>query len=295
MGVPAPLGVSASGRSPYWPADQANGVIQGTLDALGPTQPFGFYGPMNVFIWGEFTTTLTTTNGSLSASVAAAGALAAGAAIRGANVPYGTVASVVAGTALTLVLPKYTFFGFTKAGVASITDIADTSKLGGSTVAGLGFVGTETITVAQASIAPNPDNPAGVPGILTPSTAPTLGVPFNTVPYPFTFTLAASGAITTGADATAAFTSAAIGLTGSVQLERSFDGGQTWIVCNIGGSGGLAQWSTATPITLAFGEPERQVLYRLNVTAQTPSAGTSLKYRISATGQAATSLSVPTL
>lgn len=296
MGVPAPAGVGASGRSPYWPADKANGVIQGTLDVLGPTRPFAFYGPMNVAIWAEFTTQLTTTAGSLTGVVAAAGAIAAGVSVRGANVPYGTVGTVLAGTDLTLKLPSYTFWGNTKPNVAAITGISDTSKLGGSTVSGYGFVGTETVTVGTASIAGSyPGAPNSVPGILIPSVAPTLGTPFNDQPYPFVFALAASGAIATGADAAAAFMGEAIGLVGSVQLERSFDGGWTWIPCNIGGSGAIAKWSTASPISFAFGEPERAVLYRLNVTVQSASVGTSLKYRISETGQAATSLSVPTL
>ena len=94
--------------------------------------------------------------------------------------------------------------------------------------------------------------------------------------------------VVTGADAKATFTGSLIQFSATVQLERSFDGGSTWIVCNIGASGALAQWTTG-PITITFGEPEKQVFYRLNCTAY--SSGT-INYRISQTGGAAESLAI---
>lgn len=99
---------------------------------------------------------------------------------------------------------------------------------------------------------------------------------------------AATSGILAGTDANATFTGAAIAWSGTVQVERSFDGGSTFIVCNIGGAGALAQY-TAGPVTFTFGEPERNVLYRLNCIAY--SSGT-INYRISQTGGAAESLAI---
>jgi hypothetical protein len=75
-----------------------------------------------------------------------------------------------------------------------------------------------------------------------------------------------------------------------VQLERSFDGGATFIAGNIG-AGALAQFTGAavTPVDLTFGEPEKNVLYRLNCLAWT--SGT-INFRISQTGGAAESLAI---
>ena len=96
-------------------------------------------------------------------------------------------------------------------------------------------------------------------------------------------------ALVTGTDNAAVVTGAGILFVGGVQLERSFDGGSTWIVCNVGGTGVLAQYATGTPVSFTFGEPEKQVLYRLNCYAYTSGA---INYRISETGGAAESLQV---
>ncbi len=77
--------------------------------------------------------------------------------------------------------------------------------------------------------------------------------------------------------------------TGTVRLERSFDGGTTWIVCGIGGDGTQAIWSTGTDISVVPGEPEKGMAYRLNCTAF---AAGPINYRMSATGQAALALAV---
>lgn len=79
--------------------------------------------------------------------------------------------------------------------------------------------------------------------------------------------------------------------TASVQLERSFDGGTTWYVRSVDGTGTQAVYGT-TPnkdVSITVGEPERGVLYRLDCTAYT--SGT-INYRMSATGQANMSLAV---
>lgn len=98
--------------------------------------------------------------------------------------------------------------------------------------------------------------------------------------------------VATGADAAALFGGAA--WTGSVQLERSFDGGATWVICGVGGAGQGAIYSGATlagqAVSIVVGEPERQVLYRWNCTVL--SSGT-VNYRLSETGLMAVSMGVP--
>jgi hypothetical protein len=74
--------------------------------------------------------------------------------------------------------------------------------------------------------------------------------------------------------------------TGTVQLERSFDGGTTWIVCGIGGAGQQAIWAstgTGADISIVAAEPELGVMYRLHCTAITTS---TINYRLSTTSPA---------
>src|ERR1700744_5531824 len=98
MGIPAPLGVSASGQPSL--GDQANAAIFGVIAAIGPKKPFAFRGPMNVEIYASINTALTTTAGSLSGSVASGTGLAVGAAIRSANLPRGATIQTLTGTAV---------------------------------------------------------------------------------------------------------------------------------------------------------------------------------------------------
>lgn len=76
---------------------------------------------------------------------------------------------------------------------------------------------------------------------------------------------------------------------GTVRLERTFDGGTTWVVCGLGGDGTQAEWSTGKDVSVVAGEPEKGVGYRLNCTVHTSG---NINYRMSATGQAALSLAV---
>ena len=118
MGIPASVGVAASGKPPA--GDQANAVLSGTIGAIGPQQAFAFRGPMNFVLYASINTALTTTAGSTAATVASGTGLAAGDAINSVNVPKGTVAGVVSGTSVTLVLPP----GATAAGILAGTDNA---------------------------------------------------------------------------------------------------------------------------------------------------------------------------
>ena len=290
MGIPAPIGLAAAGLPNT--GDQANAVLSGTLTAVGPTPAFAFRGPMNLAIYASIVTALTTTAGSFAATIASATGLAAGASINSANLPGGTTVGVLSGTNVTLALTPRTHPG-TFAG-ATLSGNFPTDRLLGATITipsnaeGVTLpANTTVIAINQASVAAT-DFAPWTPGILQLSAAPTA-VPANpNAIVPFLATLSANAVLVSGADGNATFTGAGVAWVGTVQIERSFDGGRTWIVCNIGGSGQLAQY-TAGPISLTFGEPEKNVLYRLNCIAYT--SGT-INYRISQTGGAAESLAI---
>lgn len=298
MGIPAPLGVGASGLPPK--GDLANAVVKGVIAAVGPTKPFAVWGPMNLVLYGSKNTTLSVTKGSLAASVASASGLAAGNAIDSVKVPRGTTVGALSSTDVTLAPPPVTLSakGFSLSSPEiTLPPGSNVASLVGAAVSVPSDAedlvipsGTTVVSVVQADVAPNAEGNGGIPGIVALSAAPT-SVPTDPITRPLEFAVGAA-AITaaTGDDEDALFTGAAIGWSATVQLERSFDGGKTWIVCNIGATGQPAQWTGAGPISLTFGEPERGVLYRLNCIAF--SSG-PINWRISATGQASLSLSVP--
>lgn len=301
MGKQAPLGVSASGLPPSqlpWVQsitdDAANTVVQDIFAAVGPGLPFAVRGPMNIAIWGSFATTLTTTNGSTTATVGAGGAMAPGASINSVNVPRGSTWATFSGTSGTIALPKITLRGVTNTVKAQISGLAQTAGLIGATVTGPGIpANTTVLSVAQAAVPGTLNNPQGSPGTVVISAVPTATDPTGR-DQPFVFALT-SNAITTGADANATFTGAAIVANATVQVERSFDGAASFLPCNVGGSGLLAQYAVGAPIQLTFGEPEKSIFYRLNCTAYAGVSGVTLNYRMSTTGEAATSLSVPSV
>lgn len=281
MGIAASIGVAASGKPPA--GDQANAVLTGSFVAVGPSAPFAFRGPMNLVIWASYSSSLTTTLGSLAATVASAGAIAAGNAINSANVPPGAVVGAIAGAAITLAIPPATLYGIVSPVDNAIKGLAVTAGLVGATVTGPG-IPTGTIVTAIRTAAVN-----GAGGAVSISNTPTAATLNAQIPDPFVFTKTANGILTTGTDAAAIFTGADIVYVGNIQLERSFDGGSTWLPANLGSGGTLAQWSAGTPISIAFGEPEKQVLYRLNCLAYTSGV---INYRISQTGGAAESLAI---
>lgn len=290
MGINAPVGLSASGLPNL--GDAANAVISGTITAVGPQPPFAFRGPMNLEIWASISTSLATTIGSLSATVGSATGLAAGASINSVNLPGGTTVGALSGTTVTLAPTPRTHFG-TISSNGQITGSFPTDRVLGATVTTeanseqVTLPPNTTVTgIVQAYIPATGTNP-GQPGIIQLSNNPTVLPPLNNQ-VPFLMALTGNGIVVTATDAAAIFTGPAITWSGTVELERSFDGGKTWIVCNIGGSGTLAQW-TAGPISLTFGEPEKNVLYRLNTISY--SSGT-INYRISQTGGAAESLAI---
>jgi hypothetical protein len=294
MGINAPVGLSSSGLPAL--GDAANGVVTGVISAVGPQPPFTFRGPMNLALWASINTSLTTTAGSLSSTVSSATGLAAGDAINSANLPGGSTIGVLSGTTVTLALSPRTYFGNISSN-GRITGYFPTDRILGATVtteSNAGGVtlpaGTTVTAIIQAEIAPTGTSP-GQPAIVQLSANPTL-IPADSLPLtPFLMALTGNGVVATGADTTAVFTGAAVTFSATVQLERSFDGGKTFLVCNIGATGTLAQWTGTTvgPINITFGEPEKNVLYRFNCTAY---ASGTINYRISQTGGAAESLAI---
>lgn len=297
MGITAAPGTAASGIPPQ--GDQASAVLSGIIAAVGPTAPFAFRGPMNVLLWASITTALTTTSGSLAATVGSATGLAAGDAIASVNLPRGTTVGVLAGTNVTLAPAPRTYRGnLNSAGL--FTTMSPVDRLLGATATvpsnGQGVVlpaNTIVAAIAQQYVPANPNGP-GTPGIIQLSNRPTT-LPANFIDAALQMALTGNGIVATGADNNASFTGAGITYNGSVQLERSLDGGLTWIVCNVGASGVLAQWSGAAvgPVSFTFGEPEKQCLYRFNCTTLTSVlGGGALNYRISQTGGANESLAI---
>ena len=287
MGIPALAGVGASGAPTT--NDQANAVVSGVFSGVGPGLPFAFVGQGNALLYGSVNTTLTTTNGSSAASVVSGAGLAAGGSVNSANVPPGTTWATFSGTAGTLALPTQTYFGVIN-GYGVISGLASTAGLLGATVTGPGLGAGVTVTkIITAAISANDKFTAPQTGSVQLSATPSFVLSLIT-PQPFAFALSTQ-AITTGADAAATFTGASVSFVGTVQLERCFDGGKTWVPANVGGAGVLASYSGGSPVSLTFGEPERGVLYRWNCLAYT--SGT-INYRLSSTGMAALSLSLGT-
>lgn len=297
MGIPAPIGISAAGTPNL--GDQANAVLSGVITAIGPTAPFAFRGPMNLAMWASSVTALTTTAGSLAATVGSATGLAAGSAISSVNTVPGSTVKTISGTNITLGIPPLTIYGtIDAAGVVTLPPppgpAGFATQLLGATVTipsnkyGVTLPANTTVAAVVQNDVPLSNISPGVPAIMRLSAAPTA-LSTIMVQVPFVFTVTGNVIATTGADAAATFTGAGVLYTGTIQLERSFDGGFIWTICNMGGGGILAQWSAGTPVNITFGEPEKEVLYRLNCTVL--SAG-NINYRISQTGGAAESLAI---
>lgn len=279
-------GVAVSGVPPAGDLG-ANACVTGQFTAVGPGKAFAFYGPFNLLIYNTVTTGLTTTNGSTAATAVSGTGISKGDAINSPSVPLGTTVGAITGTAITLALPSYSQYGTLSTAANIISGLTVTNGLVGSAVTGTGIPAGTTVTGIQVpAVAATNQSPAQLGTVLI-SNAPTI----NTLPnYPAALTFALTGnAVTTGAAVSSVFTSASAGFVGTVQLERSFDGGATWICCNIGGAGLLAQWSTGNPVSTVVGECERGMVYRLNCIAYT--SGT-INYRLSTTGAAALSLAV---
>lgn len=288
MGIPAGPGVAASGLPPA--GDQASAVLSGQITAVGPTAPFAFRGPANLALFASVNSALTTTAGSLAATVASATGLAPGSAINSINVPPGATVGALSGTNVTLALPPINMTGIINTQQRQISGLLSTSGLSGAAVTNARLPAGTTVTGILLAAVPPTNTSPGTPGIVSISNLP-LSAPVGgeAIAQQFSFARNGNAIVTTGADATAIFTGAGVTFTGSIQLERSFDGCNTFALCNIGGGGQLAIYTAGTPISLTFGEPEKQVFYRLNCTVL---SGGNINYRISETGGANEALAI---
>lgn len=278
MGQAAPQGVGAAGTPPA--GDLASQVLSGVLSAVGVSEPFCFQGWTNFAAWGSIVSALTTTAGSAAGSVASGTSQAAGVAINSKLVPPGTTWATFAGTTGTFALPSITLYGYLNS-AGLITGLGSTAWLTGAAVTGANIPAGATVTgIPVAAI------PGQVTGSVQLSNLPTLPLPAQNTPIAVTFQIAAA-AIAAGTDNAASYTGAAITFSATIQIERSFDGGKIWIVCNVGATGLLAQYSGGTPLNVAWAEPERGVLYRFNCIEYT--SGT-INYRMSENAGIASSI-----
>lgn len=287
MGIPTALGVSASGLPSL--TDKASAVLSGSFKAVGPTAPFAFRGPMNLLIYADVNTSLATTKGSLSATLGSATGLAAGAAVNSVNAPVGTTIGALSGTTATLAVPPITLFASGLSVLAASLTLppgcSAASLIGATVTVDQGYpaaqfallANTTVLAVTQADVAPSLNSP-GVPAIVTLSALPTAA-PTNNGVVPLLFARTGNAIQATSTDNNAIFTGAGVSFSGTVQVERMLDGG-TFVVCNIGGAGQLAQFTAGTPVSVTFGEPEKFGYYRLNCIAY--SSGT-INYRFSQT------------
>jgi hypothetical protein len=297
MGVPAQQGVATFGNLPT--GDRANTGAVGSFSGVGPGLPVSVMGPANALAYASQVTTLTTSAGSIAATLASATGLANGANIYSPAglVPPGSTISGLAGTNFNVALPTLTLPG-TLLPNGQIIGLPSVQWLSGATVFGPGIPSAGLTVISTAAANPQAGFPLSAPagaqifpqngGSVQLSAGVTPVASRDGAPQSFQFKLAAAG-IPAGADTAAIFTGAGVTFNATVQLERSFDGGNTWIVCNIGGTGALAQYTGATvgPVSLTFAEPEQGVSYRWNCIGWT--SGT-INHRISTTGAAATVL-----
>jgi hypothetical protein len=274
--------------------------VTGQFTGVGPGIPISTFGPTNALAYASINTTLTVVAGSIAATLGSATGLANGASIYSPAglIPPGTTINGLSGTNFNLALPTLSLPGTLLAN-GQIVGLNTVAWLQGATVTGPGLPAAGLTVVSTQAPAPNP---GGFPVAATFGDANGLFLSGGTVQLSgtatpvsvrdgatqfFQFKLAAAGIPASGADANAIFTGAGITFNATIQLERSLDGGNTWVVTNAGGTGTLAQYSgaTVTPISFTFAEPEEGATYRWNCIAYT--SGT-LNYRISTTGGAAT-------
>lgn len=288
MGLPAPVGVSWIGPPPA--GDGANAVDSGSFAAIGPSKPVPILGRGNATLWAAYNSALTTVLGSLAASVAAIGAIAAGCGVKSSLVPPGTTISAdTGGNNITLALPTVQLQGVLNAD-GSISGLGSTAWLAGAAVSGPNVPAGAIVAAIEtpASFPASSQNEPVTSGVVKLSAAPSAISP-TTVPQTFTFALAAA-CIVAGTDNGALFTGVPIVFDATVQLERSFDGASTWLATtNWDAAGGTAAVFTGNA-SLPFFEAEAGVYYRLNCTVYSAVSGVTLNYRLSATGGASRSL-----
>lgn len=147
---------------------------------------------------------------------------------------------------------------------------------------------TTTAGSATASVGSGTGISVGM-GVNSPNVPPgTTWATFSGTSGTFAFAPGYSAAsVLAGSAVAATFGSVAVAAT--VQLEKSYDGGYTWVICGVGGAGQQAIYVNPQAFSVAWTEVEKGVLYRLNCTAY--SSGT-IAYRFSTNGVAAMSWGV---
>lgn len=284
MAIPAAIGVAGLGLPPE--GDRADIVVEGILSAVGPGLCAAFRGAFNVNIWPSVNTELTTTAGSLAVTVASGAGLGVGNAVNSVNVPPGTTLETLAGTDGTLALSPVSLIGTIDATSKLITNLQRTEGLGNAEIVSPNIpAGTHVVAIVQAA----QTGPGGFP--------PVLGiVEISDLPdasnqnEPIVFLPAAAAITESGGDTDALFTGAAMTFSATVQLEKSYDGGYTWLVAGVGGGGQQAVYTAGTSVAIVPSEPEMDVLYRINCPAYT--SGT-INYRLSQSAIGATAWGVP--
>ena len=279
MGQSAALGVAEFTPPPA--NDRANALVSGSFSAVGPSKPINVVGWANLSIWASYNTALTTTAGSLTATVASSGAIAIGQNINGANVPAGTTVGNIVGTTVTLALPALTLAGVLQAN-GVLSGLPSTTGLLGAAVSGPGIPNGATVSAIITPAVVTPSFQAGTtPGSVQLSNVSTTQQQ-STQPQAFTFQ-PTGNAVTGGVDNAALFVGSAITWVGTVQLEKSFNGGKDFIIASTDNTGTLAQYNNGTPVSTQFGDGESGVLYRVNCTAYVSGV---INYRLSTTGSA---------
>lgn len=295
MAVPAAPGVAANDKSAT-SQDRANGLVTGTIAAVGPGKAFPVWGPMNFLAYGVLADALTCTKGSNTVTVGSSTNCNVGDSVQSTLVPAGTTVKTSPGAgAITLAFPTQTWRG-------AITTANAAIRFPNGVPAGL----TLAALVGAAVSDPSGYFPSGVTvlgvgldGVSLQTSAPPTTAPADASNVPIEFALT-NNCVTTGTDTAATFSGVTTPLGASVitfQLERSLDGGSTWICCNVGGFGTLAQYINPTgPVQVAFGDPEAGSLYRVNCLAFSSAVdNTTCRYRWSTTGQAGIVMSTPAL
>lgn len=311
MGIPAQFCLGDFGTPPV--GDQANGVVSGQFIAPGVSSYFSFFGYTNFNLTSVAPNVVTTNYQTFDIQVTGP-----------------TIASLSNGCSIGFIYnisiedpststfpPGGVLTGYnpgTGAGIISFPPTFITAKVntGSSIIKGNfptnGFndgVNNPNIIDSFVTGPPFP-NGANIISIIVPSNQmfgfntphPNIAIvevdtPAITMPNPPAFqklTLTLEPNIMAGTSTNAFFTGSTIKYNGSVQLEKSYDGGNTWYIANIGppGSGALAIFQDASSVSFSLYEPEQGVLYRWNCTSFTPFTTGSdfIQYRISSTGVA---------
>ena len=301
MSVPALAGVAANDKSAT-SQDRANSLVTGTIKAVGAGKAFPCWGPLNLLVYGVQAEALTITTAGVNGGTVPAGTTQnIGDSVQSTLVPPGTtIKTTDGGGNLTFAFPTQTWYGVLDGSASIKFPNGAPVGLQGSTLASLvgatvtdpnGYFGTGVTVLGVGA-----DNQS-----LLLSAAPTsaTGRPFLPGPVPIEFALTAKCLTAAGTDANATFVGSGTEIgadTTSFVIERSMDGGSTWVGCNIGGSGQLAKFtSLPNPLSVSFGEPEAGSLYRVNCLVFSAATRVTINYRWSTTGQAGTVLSTPAI